>query len=122
MISLQMQWWLTTIKSKMLYHIVKETHWNTYEKSEMYYSETFEAENFIHLSEASQVKGVLERYYKNQQNLLVLCIEKEKLSSKLIYEKATNDEYFPHLYGGLNIEAVSKIITETYLDLIDIEL
>lgn len=106
----------------MLYHIVKETHWNTYEKSEMYFSETFNTENFIHLSEASQVKGVLERYYKNQQNLLVLCIEKEKLSSKLIYEKATNDEYFPHLYGGLNIEAVSKIIKGTYLELIDIEL
>ena len=106
----------------MLYHVVNETYWNTYEKSEMYYSETFEAENFIHLSEASQVKGVLERYYKNQDNLLILFIEKEKLTSELIYEKATNDEYFPHLYGGLNINAISKIIKGTYVELSYIEL
>jgi uncharacterized protein (DUF952 family) len=117
-----MPWWLIKIDLKMLYHVVNETYWNTFKKSALYFSETFDAECFIHLSEASQVKGVLERYYKNQQNLLVLCIEKEKLTSKLIYEKATNDEYFPHLYGGLNIEAVSKIITGTYLELIDIEL
>lgn len=96
--------------------------WNTYQKSEMYYSETFEAEKFIHLSEASQVKGVLERYFINQDDLLILCINKEKLSAKLIYEKATNDEYFPHLYGGLNINAISKITTGSYHELLKIEL
>ncbi|WP_255039498.1 DUF952 domain-containing protein [Lacihabitans soyangensis] len=106
----------------MLYHVVKETHWNTFKKSNLYFSETFDTENFIHLSEASQIKGVLKRYYKNQNNLLILCIEKEKLTSDLIYEKATNNDYFPHLYGGLNINAISKIIKGTYLELIDIEL
>lgn len=117
-----MQWWLTTINSKMLYHVVKETHWNTFKKSNLYFSETFDTENFIHLSEASQIKGVLERYYKNQNNLLILCIEKEKLTSDLIYEKATNNDHFPHLYGGLNVNAISKIITGTYHELLKIEL
>ena len=106
----------------MLFHVVKASNWEKYKQSGIYFPETFDIENFIHLSEASQVKGVLERYYKNQDNLLILCIEKEKLTSELIYEKATNDEYFPHLYGGLNINAVSKIITGPYQNLLETDL
>lgn len=106
----------------MLFHVAKASNWEKYKHGGTYFSETFDTENFIHLSEVSQVKGVLGRYYKNQDNLLILCIEKEKLKSELIYEKATNNEYFPHLYGGLNINAISKIIKGSYHDLLKIEL
>jgi|LakMenEpi03Aug12_release.lakeMendotaPanAssembly.Ray.scaffolds.fasta_scaffold167416_2 uncharacterized protein (DUF952 family) len=106
----------------MLFHVVKASNWEKYKQSGIYFSETFDTEKFIHLSEASQVKGVLERYYKNQDDLLILCINKEKLSAKLIYENATNDEYFPHLYDGLNINAIYKIITGSYQNLLETDL
>jgi uncharacterized protein (DUF952 family) len=78
----------------MLYHVVKETHWNTFKKSNLYFSETFDTENFIHLSEAAQVRGVLERYYKNQNNLLILCIKKKNLQANSFTKKPQTMNFF----------------------------
>ena len=61
------------------------------------------------LSTTEQVTGVLERYYVGQRNLLKLHIDSEKLFAELKYEQATNNEFFPHLFGKLNKSAILEV-------------
>lgn len=92
-----------------IYHITTKDWWQKWAGFDYYESPTFELESFIHLSTIEQVEGVLERYYMGQKNLLNLHIDTEKLKAELKYEQATNDEYFPHLYGRLNKDAISVV-------------
>ena len=67
-------------------------------------------EGFIHTSKQHQVKGVLERYYAGKSDLLLLTIDPTKLTAPLKYEIAPSvNEWFPHVYGNINIDAVVNI-------------
>lgn len=94
----------------MIYHVVSHANWQNALKLGFYEAESLAAEGFIHTSKATQVAGVLERYYKNQSDLLLLHIEEDKLTAALKYELAPSvNEEFPHIYGRLNVDAVVKI-------------
>lgn len=94
----------------MIYHIVPSTYWATFEDKPAYFSETFDAETFIHCSLQEQVVGVLERYYVGVTGLVLLHIDESKLTSTLLHEPAPhNGESFPHIYGGINREAVVEV-------------
>ncbi|MFY7909809.1 MAG: DUF952 domain-containing protein [Emticicia sp.] len=92
-----------------IYHITTKSWWSKFENLDYYESPTFNEETFIHLSTSEQVSGVLERYYAGQTDLLKLHVDTENLSAELKYEQATNNEFFPHLYGRLNKSAVFEV-------------
>lgn len=92
-----------------IYHITTKDWWAKFEGLDYYESSTLNEEKFIHLSTAEQVSGVLERYYVGQTDLVKLHIDTEMLSEELKYELATNNEYFPHLFGGLNKSAILEV-------------
>lgn len=92
-----------------IYHITTKKWWAKFEGLDYYESPTLNEETFIHLSTTEQVSGVLERYYAGQTDLLKLHVDTEKLSAQLKYELATNNEYFPHLFGRLNKNAVFEV-------------
>ena len=94
----------------MIYHVVTEANWQNTLKQGFYEAESLAKEGFIHTSKAEQVAGVLERYYQNQNNLLLLHIDETKLTAPLKYELAPSvNEEFPHIYGRLNLDAVVKV-------------
>lgn len=93
----------------LIYHITSANDWAKYETQSDYEVGSLQTEGFIHLSEKPQVAGVLERYYQNVPDLLLLHIDGDRLTHELKYEQSTNDEQFPHLYGPLNKDAVVKI-------------
>ena len=93
----------------MIFHVVKKEYWEKFKNEVFYYPETFEMEGFIHLSTENQVEGVLERYYKNQIDLILLSINDVMLGENLLYEKATNGEFFPHYYGKLPKKCISDV-------------
>jgi len=93
----------------MIYHIVSKHNWNEAQRQDFYEADSLAAEGFIHCSDAEQVAGVLERYYKDQTGLLLLHIDETKLIPTLTYELAPSiNEEFPHIYGRLNLDAVVK--------------
>ncbi len=94
----------------MIYHVVTAVNWQKALQQDFYEAESIALEGFIHTSKAEQVQGVLERYYKNQSDLLLLHIDETKLTAPLKYELAPSiNEEFPHIYGRLNLDAVIKI-------------
>ena len=100
----------------MIYHVVTAVNWQKALQTAgpggqgFYEAESLALEGFIHTSKAEQVQGVLERYYKNQSDLLLLHIDETKLTAPLKYELAPSiNEEFPHIFGRLNLDAVIKI-------------
>ncbi len=93
----------------MIYIVIAQSHWNAALTQGFYESASLATEGFIHASKEEQVKGVLERHFKNQADLLLLHIDESKLTAELKYERAPAvNEEFPHIFGRLNIDAVIK--------------
>lgn len=94
----------------MIYHITSKSSWSQAKIQGFYEAESLATEGFIHCSKQDQVKGVLERYYKDQTGLLLLHIDESKLTIPFKYELAPSiNEEFPHLYGKLNLGAVIEV-------------
>ncbi len=94
----------------MIYHVTTKAQWLQALSLGFFEEPSLHTEGFIHNSTEAQVAGVLERYYKNMPDLVLLHIEETKLTSSLKYELATSvNEMFPHIFGVINMEAVVKI-------------
>lgn len=93
----------------MIYHITTVTDWDSRPNQGDFFSKDFDREKFIHCCTPDQLAGVLDRYFKNQNNLVLIHLDETRLRAELKYEPATNNELFPHLYGGINPEAVIKV-------------
>jgi uncharacterized protein (DUF952 family) len=95
-----------------IYHVTTAPEWEEAQKTGYYTAPSLELEGFIHCSQASQVAGVLQRYFAGKENLVKLTIDTEKLEHRLQYDLAPSiNEEFPHVYGPINITAVEKVET-----------
>lgn len=92
-----------------IYHIVMPEVWEKFKDEDFYETESLRAENFIHCSYAEQLDAVLNRYYKDAEKVLIMEIETDKLTSKLVEEPSTNNEIYPHIYGEINCDAIVGI-------------
>lgn len=93
----------------MIYHIATQEVWNSQLQLASYFPTEFENEGFIHLSTEAQLTGVLQRYYKGREDLLLLTVDETKLTAPLKYEPSTGNELYPHLFGELNKSAIVKV-------------
>ena len=94
----------------MIYHVVKRSNWQKALELGYYEAPSLGTEGFIHASKKEQVEGVMERYYANDTDLLILHIDEGKLAVPYIYELAPSvNEEFPHIYGRINLDAVVDI-------------
>jgi uncharacterized protein (DUF952 family) len=87
-------------------HLCDRKAWWLAQERGVYTPTSLEDEGFIHCSTAAQLLGVANRFYPNRDDLLVLVIQTQKLEAELRWEPVDSD-IFPHLYGALNLEAVS---------------
>ena len=92
-----------------IYHIVLPEVWETFKNKDFYHATSLQTEGFIHCSFAEQVDPVLGRYYKDAESVLILHLETDRLTSKLVEEPSTNNEIYPHIYGQINTDAIVEI-------------
>jgi uncharacterized protein (DUF952 family) len=91
----------------IIYHVTTREEWAAAKEQGHYKASSLATEGFIHCSEEGQVAGVLQRFFKNKNNLVKLTIDTDKLQHPLQYDLAPSiNESFPHIYGPLNIGAV----------------
>jgi uncharacterized protein (DUF952 family) len=94
----------------MIYHVTTQSQWNQANENGFFEVESLSTEGFIHMSQEQQVAGVLQRYYKNIPDLLLLHVDENKLTAELKYELAQSvNELFPHVFGTINLDAVVKV-------------
>jgi uncharacterized protein (DUF952 family) len=93
-----------------IYHITTQAEWETASRTGAYEAPSLKDEGFIHCSQAEQIAGVLERYFKGKTNLVKLVIDTDKLTSRFIYEwSPSTADTFPHIYGPINTDAVTAV-------------
>lgn len=69
------------------------------------------SDGFIHLCTRSQLAGVVDRYYRERQDLVLLTVRTDLLDARLVWEDtAGSGERFPHLYGPLALAAVLSAV------------
>jgi uncharacterized protein (DUF952 family) len=91
-----------------LVHLTTMDEWEAARQRGEYRAPSLETEGFIHLSRPDQLLAVANRFYRSLPEALLLWIMPEKLEAKLAWEPA-DGELFPHLYGSLNLGAVSGV-------------
>lgn len=95
----------------IIYHVTKTADWNAAKQKGYYEHSSLNDEGFIHCSQDHQVKGVLERYFAGQKDLIKMVIDTDKLSSKFVFDwSPSTADTFPHVYGPINIDAVIDVI------------
>ena len=90
-------------------HITQSDRWAKAKNLGTYRSETLDSEGFIHCSTVAQVIGSANRFFKQQQDLVILVIAIDRVTAE-IRDEGTPNNLFPHIYGELNIDAVIQSI------------
>ena len=99
---------------RYIYHITTEEAWQQAKPAGWYTPPGFAADGFIHCSSLRQVLPVAERFYAGQAGFVLLQIRANRLDSRVIYENLEGGaELYPHIYGELNVQAVSQVIPFT---------
>jgi uncharacterized protein (DUF952 family) len=91
------------------YHITTPEQWAKFRDKDFYEAESLQTEGFIHASFAGQLEETLKIHYKNVAQVLLLTIDSDLLTSKLVVEKSRGNEDFPHIYGAINKSAITSI-------------
>ena len=105
----------------MIYHITSNAEWEQAQKRGHYTAPSLEIEGFIHNSSREQILKVANAFYRGQDDLVILCIDESKLTSKLVWEAPVHPnpdtdmevkeaEQFAHIYGTLGLQAVVEVI------------
>ncbi len=95
----------------MILHITTKTDWETAVSAGQYAADSLESEGFIHCSTLEQVLGPANSYYRGQHGLVLLCIDPEQVQAPIVYEDCyESGQAFPHIYGPLNLEAVTAVL------------
>jgi uncharacterized protein (DUF952 family) len=93
---------------RRIYHLVSPSIWNAVGAGP-YRAASLETEGFIHCSNEDQVARAANRFYADNAELLVLCIDTERLAHPVRDEEAATGERFPHIYGPIHREAVVSV-------------
>lgn len=97
----------------IIYHVVMPDYWQQFDETAAFTPPTFAEEGFIHCCTKAQIDYVLTTYFKDVTEVILLKIDTDLLTSKLLVEPA-NGQHFPHIYGSINRAAIidTKVIKQ----------
>jgi uncharacterized protein (DUF952 family) len=67
------------------------------------------SDGYIHFSTPSQVAETARKHFFGQTGLFLIAVDADALGDALRWETSRNDELFPHLYGELDLGAVTGV-------------
>lgn len=95
----------------MILHITHRPDWEAAQATGEYRADSLAAEGFIHCSTVEQVLGPANEFYRSQDDLVLLVIDPARLAAELVYEDSyQTGTAFPHIYGPLNLDAVTDVV------------
>ncbi len=107
-----------TLLNKSIYHLASPEDSDKLEQTGTYSAPSLSTEGFIHCCTGNQLPGVIQRYYIDATELILLHINPELLSAELVYENTVGGtEAFPHVYGEINKNAVIHRVIVDQADL-----
>ena len=97
--------------AKVIYHLTTVEEWEDAQDKGSYEPPSYQREGFIHCATEEQVESVQQRLFQNSENTVKLVIDPSRLTQRLQYDRDEEQQQeFPHIYGPLNLEAVTQIV------------
>lgn len=94
----------------LILHITHQDQWQQAQQQGFYACDSLKSEGFIHCSTPQQVVWVANQFYFAQRSLVLLCIDSDQVEAEIRYETVEGGKQFPHLYGRLNLAAVTNVL------------
>ena len=103
----------------MILHLINRTDWEAAQQSGVVQPASLVSEGFVHCSTEHQMVAVANKYYAGATNMLLLHINTALLTPPMKWEPPAhidgtppkpNEPLFPHIYGPINVNAVSEVI------------
>jgi uncharacterized protein (DUF952 family) len=95
---------------RTIYKICPASAWRDAEKRGTYPGSADDSrDGFIHFSTASQVEGTAAKHFAGQTGLLLVTVDADALGEALRWEPSRGGALFPHLYGELDLRAVTGV-------------
>lgn len=92
-------------------HITTDAAWTAAQADGSFVDPSLEAEGFIHCSTPEQVLIPANERFAHQSDLILLVIDPEILTERLVYEDCYESGHaFPHVYGPINPDAVTHTV------------
>src|SRR5713226_2782974 len=97
---------------RTIYKICPASAWREAERQGTYRGSADDIrDGFIHFSTASQVAETARKHFFGQTGLFLIEVDADGLGDALRLEPSRNDELFPHLYGELDLGAVTGVLS-----------
>jgi uncharacterized protein (DUF952 family) len=93
-------------------HLCSGEDWQAAQQAGEYRAASLEEEGFIHCSRPDQILEVSNRYYQGVQGLVLLWIDPRRVQAQIRLD-AAEGQLYPHIYGALNLEAVTAVTNFT---------
>jgi uncharacterized protein (DUF952 family) len=95
-------------KADPIYKILSVADWEAARRSGRFEGSADDRrDGFIHFSDAETVMGTARKYFAGQSGLMLLAVNPSRLAD-LRWERSRDDALFPHLYGPLELDAVTQ--------------
>jgi len=91
-----------------IYILSSQQEYKQAEESGFLVRDSIKDVGFIHASPEAELDRVANKYYKETIDPLVMIVDKKLVKPEIKWEPATGGLY-PHIYGPLNMDAVTKI-------------
>ena len=99
-----------TRQVRRIYKIATGPAWREAEREGVFRGSADDVrDGFIHFSTASQVAETAKRHFFGQAGLKLIEVDVGALGPGLRFEPSRNGESFPHLYGELDLGAVTGV-------------
>ncbi len=91
-----------------LYPICPQVQWEQAQAQGEYSAPSLAAEGFIHCSTQSQVAATADLFFRGQDGLVLLVIDRTRIAVPVRDDDIGGGRRFPHIYGPLNLDAVTE--------------
>lgn len=93
----------------MILHVTSTARWLEARAVGAYRGDTLATEGFIHCCLPRQLPHVLTSYFRGQLDLVAIEIDETRVQPEIRWEGDV--DRFPHIYGPLNLDAVTGVTT-----------
>ena len=95
----------------VLYKIMSKQEWEAAQAQGVYEgSGADRMDGFIHLSAAHQVRATAQKHFSGMADLVLISVGEESLGQTLKWEVSRGGELFPHIYGPLQLAAITGVV------------
>ena len=96
-----------------IYKVLTLNEWEKAQASGLIITELDKKDGFIHLSLATQLNATLYLYFAQEESVVLLQVDHSQTHDRIKFEAPVplgdRSGLFPHYYGDLNTDAVSRV-------------